>query len=108
MHTLDIELPDIEVSQVCSSEWDLALLNDYPKIQKTIREMMGTVELKHFFDRLIANNKRDGAFRNGFPHDVSKAILSLSVRNHDIIEEKGLIIDNPASDFALTSWELPL
>lgn len=93
---------------VDKTEWDLAILNNFPNIQKTIRFAMGTVELKRYFERLMANDKRGETYRQGFPPDVFKALISLSLKNLELLEEKGLYKDNPVSDFAIINWDIPV
>jgi len=87
-------------------EDQLQIIKRYQKIHDYLVMDWGTVRLKKFLDDLICGEGNVG--RQGFPHDVSAALLSLSLLNIQHLEAQGLNFDeNPVSQFTLTGWEIP-
>lgn len=84
----------------------LETIKRYQKIHNYLIMDWGTVRLKKYLDDLICGE--GNIKRQGFPHDVSDALLKLSLLNIKYLEEQGLNFDeNPVSQFAITGWELP-
>jgi hypothetical protein len=84
----------------------LVKLDKYPKIQQFVDMSWGTVRLKEYLEHLMGDT-RDGT-RQGFPFDVSMAIINLALENQAYLESKGLCFEeDPATQFTVTGWQLP-
>lgn len=85
---------------------DIERLSEYPKIKWTVETLWHTVELKKYIDRLFGDT-RDGQ-RQGFPINVSEALLNISRENIAYLESIGIEFDDATNpDFCPTGWEIP-
>jgi hypothetical protein len=65
---------------ITENRYFIVVKNRLPHIAKSIELLWGTVEFNKWFDKLMSDT-RDG-MREGFPIDVSDALLKLSIK-HD-------------------------
>jgi len=81
-------------------------LADFPKIQQLVHNEWGTMRLKKYLGKLLADTRENT--RNGFPDETAEALLNLAIANIAYLEKIGFNLDDdPTSEFALTGWELP-
>jgi hypothetical protein len=81
-------------------------LDKYPKIQQYVDMTWGTVTLKEYLEKLMGDT-RDGT-RQGFPYDVSMALINLALENQAYLETLGISFDeDPATQFTVTGWQVP-
>lgn len=83
-------------------EPELERVSGYPRIYSRIKDTWGTVALKNFMADLLSDT-RNGT-RQGFPKDVTSALVSLSVSNTAYLESLGFEFDDDPADVA---WKLP-
>lgn len=79
----------------------LEKLDNYPAIQKSIRHLWGTLELRHYFEHIIVNGP-DRYRRNGFTLETLNVLLELSKLNDDVLENFGLLYEP-----LVFNWNLP-
>jgi hypothetical protein len=79
----------------------------FPRIWKIIVDEWGTIRLKEYLGHLLSDTR--GGNRQGFPIEVSKALLQLALANTSYIEDQlGITFDDdPASAFAMPDWIIP-
>ncbi len=81
-------------------------LVEYPKVRQFVDYFWGTVTLKEYLDKLMGDTR--GGTRNGFPYDVSMALINISLENQAYLESLGISFEeDPVTQFTLTGWELP-
>lgn len=81
-------------------------LQQFPKLQKRIELEWGTLALKNFLELLLSDTR--GNTRQGFPTEVAEALLLLSIRNTEILEDHGVEFpDFESSMFSDTGWHIP-
>ena len=97
------------MKEIDKLERHIEALKAYPKIHDIVMKDFGTVRLKEFLDTLLADAyDQHGKNRNGFPFEVSSALISISLINQRVLEDMGMNFDDdPVSAFAVSQWKLP-
>jgi hypothetical protein len=82
-------------------------LDDFARIQNSIKILWGTIELKIYLISLLADTR--GHTRQGFPPKVASAILKMSLYNLAYLDSKNIKHEEPASDFGYHAerWTIP-
>lgn len=100
--TSNVEVYEDEPTQPAALE-DLA---EFPKIQAMVDQEWGTVRLKEYLEKLMADTRNNS--RAGFPREFGDALLRLALANDRALEKRGVSApDDYVSQFAVTGWELP-
>jgi hypothetical protein len=91
---------------ISPEESQLLKLAGFKRVQDFIVREWGTLDLKIFLDTLMADT-RDNT-RDGFPLEVSSALVSLSLSHLDYLKYLGVSFeDDCASAFAVPVWKIP-
>ena len=100
--TSNVEVYEDDPTQPAALE-DLA---EFPKIQAMVDTEWGTVRLKEYLEKLMADTRNNS--RAGFPREFGDALIRLVMANDRALEKKGIsTADDYVSQFAVTGWELP-
>jgi hypothetical protein len=83
----------------------LEALNEFPKIQNLVDEEWGTVRLKEYLEKLLADTRSNS--RTGFPKEFADGLLRLTLANDKALEKRGVDAQDWESQFAATGWQLP-